>query len=68
MADTRNDKAQAYLIAQGSLVTTKHAAVLAKASAGSVITLLAVEGVLTTELVQSLLAVLLGLLGGVGAV
>lgn len=49
-------------------MTTKDTAVLAKASAWSVVTLLAVEGILTAELVQGLLAVLLGLLGGVGAV
>lgn len=49
-------------------MTTKDTAVLAETSTGSVITLLAVEGILTTELVESLLAVLLGLLGSVGAV
>jgi len=48
-------------------VTTKDATVLAETSAWGVVTLLAVEGILASELLKSLLAVLLGLVGGVGA-
>jgi len=56
-----------YSIVQSSLVTTKDAAVLAETSTWGIVTLLSVEGILTTELLESLLAVLLGLLRGVGA-
>jgi hypothetical protein len=49
-------------------VTSKNTAVLSQTSTGSVITLLAIECILAAELLESLLAVLLGLFGCVRAV
>lgn len=52
-------------VAQRSLVSTEHVTLVAHARGRSVVSLLAVEGVLAAELLEGLLAVVLGLLGGV---
>jgi hypothetical protein len=56
-----------HLIAQSSLVASKDTAVLAEASTWGIVALLTIEGILASELLESLLAVLLGLFGCVGA-
>ena len=52
-------------VAQRRLVPAQHIAALAHAGRRRVVALLAVEGVLAAELLELLLAVLLGLIGGV---